>query len=81
MEGNIIFRIACYMIIFSYLKNADANRKINYFNNVYKFCEAQKKRYLLAYQRLKHCIDCKMIKLIEFDDVKFYSVVWQAWSE
>lgn len=34
-----------------------------------------KKRYSLAYQRLKHRINCKMIKLIEFDEVIFYSVV------
>lgn len=34
-----------------------------------------KKRYSLAYQRLKHRINCKMIKLIKFDEVKFYSVV------
>lgn len=43
-EGKNIFCIACYVIILSYLKNADANRKINYFNNVYKFCEILQNR-------------------------------------
>lgn len=75
MEGKFIFCIACYVIFFLILKMPMQIGKLIILIMFTNFVRRKKKRYSLAYQKLKHHIDCKMIKLIEFDEVKFYSVV------